>query len=81
MSECSVIPPSSGRGCGKVSEIPHCLVMLLHDNFFELDLSLGCVVERTELEFELGLEQIPITKPSRLGVKFAEDGGLAVLEC
>jgi hypothetical protein len=63
MSECSVVPPGLGRGCGKVNEIPCCFVMLLHDDFFELDLGLGCVVERTEVEFKFGLEQIPIAEP------------------
>jgi hypothetical protein len=81
MSECSVIPPGSGRHCGKVNEIPRCFVMLLHDDFFELDLGLGCVVERTEVEFEFRLEQIPIAEPRRLGLNFAEDGGLAIHEC
>jgi hypothetical protein len=81
MSERSVVPPGSGRGCGKVNEIPFCLVMLLHDYFFKFDLGLGCVVERSEVEFEFGLEQFPIAEPSRLRLKFAENGGLAILEC
>jgi hypothetical protein len=55
--------------------------MLLHDDFFELDLSLGCVVERTEVEFDFSLEQISIAEPGRLGLNLAEDGGLAILEC
>jgi hypothetical protein len=81
MSECSVVPPRSGRGHGKVNEIPHCFVMLLHDDFFKLNLGLGCGVERTEVEFKLGLEQVPIAEPSGLGNKFAEDGRFAILEC
>jgi hypothetical protein len=56
-------------------------VVLLHDNFFELDLGLGCVVERTEVEFEFGLEQVPVAEPRRLGLNFAENGGLAIHEC
>ena len=81
MSERSVVPPSSGRGCGKVNEIPCCFVMLLHDDFFELDLGLGCVVEMTEVEFEFGLEQVPVAESRRLGLNFAENGGLAIHEC
>jgi hypothetical protein len=73
MSDCSVVPPSSGRGCGKVNEIPCCRVVLLHDYFFKLDLGLGSVVERTKVEF-VTLEQLPIAKPSRLGMKFTKNG-------
>jgi hypothetical protein len=81
MSECSVVPPSSGRGSGKVNEIPRCFAVLLHDNFFELDLGLGCIVERTEVEFEFGLGQIPVAEPGRLGLNLAKNGGLAILKC
>jgi hypothetical protein len=55
--------------------------MLLHDDFFKLDLGLGYVVERTEAEFEVGLEQLPIAEPSGLKNKFAEDGRFTILEC
>jgi hypothetical protein len=81
MLESSVVPPSLGRGCGKVNDIPRCLVMLLHDDFLKLDLGLGCVVEGTEVEFEFGLEQLPIAEPSWLRNKFAEDGRFTILEC
>jgi hypothetical protein len=81
MLERSVVPPISGRGSGKVNEIPRCLMMLLHDDFLELDFGLGCVVEITKVEFEFGLEQIPIGEPGRLGLDLAEDDGLAILKC
>jgi hypothetical protein len=81
MSKRSVVPPGLGRGCGKVNEIPRCFVVLLQDDFLELDLSLGCIVERTEVEFEFGLEQIPVAEPRRLRPNFAENGGLAIHEC
>jgi hypothetical protein len=40
---------------------------------------LGCIVERTKVEFEFSLEQLPIAEPSRLGMKLAKDGRLAIL--
>jgi hypothetical protein len=56
-------------------------VVLLHDYFFELDLGLGCIVERTKVEFEFGLEQVPVAEARRLRLNFAENGGLAIPEC
>jgi hypothetical protein len=47
----------------------------------ELDLGLGCIIERTEVEFKFSLEEFPISEPSRLGLKLAEDGRLTILEC
>jgi hypothetical protein len=42
---------------------------------------LGCIVERTKVEFEFSLEQIPISEPGRLGLNFTENGRLAIHEC
>jgi hypothetical protein len=56
MLECSIIPPSSGRTCGKGNEIPCCFMLLLHDYLLKLNLSLDCVIEKIKVEFEFGLE-------------------------
>ena len=55
-------------------------VVFFHNNFFQFDLSLGCVVERTEVRFEFVVEAVPICKPYRLGSNFAEDRWFEVLE-
>jgi hypothetical protein len=32
----------------------------------ELDLGLGCIIERTEVEFKFSLEEFPISEPGKL---------------
>ena len=54
--------------------------MFFHNNFFQFDLSLGCVVEGTKVHFKFIAEAVPICKPYRLGSNFAEDRWFEVLE-
>ena len=54
--------------------------MFFHNNFFQFDLGLGCIVERTEVRFKFIAEAVPICKPYRLGSNFAEDRWFEVLE-
>ena len=56
-------------------------MVFFHNNFFQFDLGLGCVVKRTEVHFEFIAEAVPICKPYRLGGNFAEDRWFKVLEC
>ena len=54
--------------------------MSFHNNFFQFDLGLGCIVEGTEVRFEFVAEAVPISKPYRLGSNFTEDRWFEVLE-
>ena len=56
-------------------------MVFFHNNFFQFDLGLGCIIERTEVRFEFVAEAVPISKPYRLGSNFAEDRWFEVLEC
>ena len=55
-------------------------MVFFHNNFFQFDLGLGCVVERTEVCFEFVTEAVSICKPYRLRSNFAEDCWFEVLE-
>ena len=55
-------------------------MVFFHNNFFQFDLGLGCIVKRTEVRFEFVTEAVPICKPYRLGSNFAEDRWFEVLE-
>ena len=55
-------------------------MVFFHDNFFQFDLSLGDIVERTEVRFEFVAEAVPICKPYRLRSNFAQDRWFEVLE-
>ena len=57
------------------------LVVFFHNNFFQFDLGLSCIAERTKVHFEFVVEAVPISKPYRLGSNFAEDRWFEVLEC
>ena len=54
--------------------------MFFHNNFFQFDLGLGCIVERTEVRFESIVEAVPICKPYRLRSDFTKDRWFEVLE-
>ena len=66
---------------GELNEISGSLVVFFHNNFFQFDLSLGGIVERTEVHFEFIAEAVPICKPYRLGSNFTKDCWFEVLEC
>ena len=71
--ECCIVPLSSGRSLGELDEILGSSVVFFHNNFFQFNLSLGNVVERTEVHFEFVVEAVPICKPYRFRSNFAED--------
>ena len=56
-------------------------MVFFHNNFFQFDLGLGGIVERTKVHVEFVAEAVPICKPYRLRSNFAEDRWFKVLEC
>ena len=55
-------------------------MVFFHNNFFQFDLGLGSIVERTKVCLKFIAEAVPICKPYRLGSNFAEDCWFEVLE-
>ena len=55
-------------------------MVFFHNNFFQFNLGLGSIVERTEVRFEFIAEAVLISKPYRLGSNFAKDHWFKVLE-
>ena len=64
---------------GKLDEISGSSVVFFHNNFFQFNLGLGGVVERTEVHFEFVVEAVShtgsgVTLPRIAGLKYWSAG-------